>query len=129
MFSKKLRLKEIIRNMYDVADVENGYYYWFNKLLGFCLSIIKWEGLPDTIPARELELNLLLTDHAVIFEKDGELYTNPTSIFGNERSPYYYPTRAIYANPVLNTRDMTIGENCEIIYNSPLQDNIFYFEY
>ena len=126
MFTKRLRLKEQLMNLYDVADVENGYNYWFNKLLCFCLGMFEYEGLPDTIPSREIELNLLLTGHCIIFEKDGELYTQPTSVYANEKSVYYFPTKATYANPVLGTQMLKIGDNAEIIYNDPLQDNIFY---
>ncbi len=126
MFTNKIRLKDQIKNLYDVANVENGYNYWFNKLLCFCLSMFDYTGLPDTIPKREIELNLLLTGHCVIFEKNGNLYTQPTSVFANEKSVYYYPTRAVYANPVLNTENLKIGENAEIVYNNSLQDNIFY---
>lgn len=123
---KKIKLSQILKNMYDVADVENGYNYWFNKLLLRCLSIFKYDGLPDSLPKREIELNLLLTGHCVVFEKNGKLYTNPTSIYGAEDSAYYYPTKAIYANPKLKSDNLVIGKNCEIIYNSPLHDNIFY---
>ena len=123
---RKEKLSNIIKRMYDVADVENSYNYWFNKLLLRCLSIFNYEGLPDTLPDREIELNLLLTNHAVIFEKNGELITNPTSVFMGENNIYYYPTKAIYANPKINSEVLTIGVNCEIIYNNPLQDNIFY---
>lgn len=123
---KKIKLSQILKNMYDVADVENGYNYWFNKLLLRCLSIFKYDGLPDSLPQREIELNLLLTGHCVVFVKNGKLYTNPTSIYGSEDSAYYYPTKAIYANPKLKSDNLTIGGNCEIIYNNPLQDNIFY---
>ena len=126
MFSKRIRLKDKLMNLYNVADVESGYNYWFNKLLSFCLGMFEYDGLPDTIPAREVELNLLLTGHCVIFEKNGKLYTQPTSIYANEKSVYYYPTKATYANPVLNTQMLNIGENAEIVYNDPLQDNIFY---
>lgn len=126
MFTNKIRLKDQLKNLYSVNDVENGYNYWFNKLLGFCLGMFDYDGLPDTLPKREIELNLLLTGHCVIFEKDGNLYTQPTSVFANEKSVYYYPTKAVYANPVLNTQTLEIGVNAEIVYNNSLQDNIFY---
>ena len=126
MFSKRIKLKEILQSMYNVSNVENGYNYWFNKLLCFCLGIFEYDGLPDTLPQREIELNLLLTGHCVIFEKNGKLYTQPTSLYANEKSVYYYPTKAVYANPVLNSQSLEIGKNAEVVYNNDLQDNIFY---
>lgn len=119
-------LKEMLQLMYSVNDVENGYNYWFNKLLQRCMSIFNWNGLPDTIPEREIELNLLLTGHCVIFEHDGKLITQVTTLYGNENSIYYYPTKAIYASPKAGYGTLDINKNCSIIYNSPLQNNIFY---
>lgn len=119
-------LKEMLQLMYSVNDVENGYNYWFNKLLQRCMSIFNWNGLPDTIPEREIELNLLLTGHCVIFENNGELITQVTTLYGNEDSIYYYPTKAIYASPKAGYGTLEINKNCSIIYNSPLQNNIFY---
>lgn len=120
-------LKETLALMYSVNDVESGYNYWFNKLLERTLSIFEWNGLPDSLPEREIELNLILTGHCVVFEKNDKLITQCTTLFGNENSLYYYPTKAIYASPKAGYGVLDIGKNCEIIYNSPLQNNIFYF--
>lgn len=120
-------LKETLQHMYSVNDVENGYNYWFNKLLQRSMSIFNWHGLPDTLPEREIELNLLLTGHCVIFEKNNQLITQCTTLFGNENSIYYYPTKAVYASPKAGYGTLDIDQNCCIIYNSPLQNNIFYF--
>lgn len=126
MFGKRIKLSEIIKNMYDVADVENSYNYWFYKLLAFCLGIFKYGNLPDSLPQREIELNLLLTNHCVIFEKNGELLTNPTTLFKQERNVYLYPTNAIYANPKIKSETLKLGIDSEIIYNNRLQDNLYY---
>lgn len=120
-------LKETLALMYSVNDVECGYNYWFNKLLQRTMSIFNWHGLPDTLPEREIELNLILTGHCVIFKKDGNIITQCTTLYGNEDSIYYYPTKAIYASPKAGYGTLDIGKNCEIIYNSPMQNNIFYF--
>lgn len=119
-------LKETLQLMYSVNDVENGYHYWFNKLLQRCMSIFNWHGLPDTLPEREIELNLLLTGHCIVFEHENKLITQVTTLYGNEDSIYYYPTKAIYASPKAGYGTLEINKNCSIIYNSPLQNNIFY---
>lgn len=128
LFSKSptKELKETLRLMYKVNDVETGYNYWFNKLLARCMSIFDWGNLPESLPEREIELNILLTGHCVIFEKYGELITQCTTLYGNENSKYYYPTKAIYANPKIGYGTLSIGNDCEIVYNTPLQNNIFY---
>lgn len=120
-------LKNTLRLMYSVNDVECGYNYWFNKLLQRAMSIFNWQGLPDSLPEREIELNLLLTGHCVIFEHENKLITQCTTLYGNENSIYYYPTKAIYASPKAGYGTLDINKNCAIIYNSPLQNNIFYF--
>ncbi len=119
-------LKEKLKIMYSVNDVENGFNYWFNKLLLRCMSIFNWNNLPNSLPEREIELNILLTGHCVIFDKNDEIVTQCTTVFGNENSIYYYPTKAVYANPKIGYGYLNIGKNSEIIYNTPLQNNIFY---
>ena len=115
-----------IEKIYDVADVTTGFNYWFWKLLNFCLTIFKYEGLPDSLPAREIESNLILTGHDCIFESGGKLITCNTNIYGFD--VYYNPTDAIFANPTLRTKKLSIGQNCEIIYNSSLKDNVLYIK-
>lgn len=115
-----------IEKIYDVADVITGFNYWFWKLLNFCLTIFKYEGLPDSLPAREIESNLILTGHDCVFELGGDLITCNTNIFGFD--VYYNPTDAIFANPLIRTKKLSIGQNCEIIYNSSLKDNVLYIK-
>lgn len=128
IFSKSptKQLKEVLKLMYSVNDVETGYNYWFNKLLTRCMSIFNYTNLPDSLPEREIELNTLLTGHCVIFEKNNKIVTQCTTLYGNEDSIYYYPTKCVYANPKIGYGTLKIGRDCEIIYNTPLQNNIFY---
>lgn len=126
---KQTPLKQIrlaLESMYNVNDVETGYNYWFNKLLLRCMSMFNWNNLPESLPEREIELNILLTGHCVIFKHQGEIVTQCTQLFNNQDSIYYYPNKAIYSNPKIKSDTLKIGVNAEIIYNTPLQDNIFY---
>ena len=115
-----------IEKLYDVADVTDGFYYWFWKLLNFCLTIFKYDGLPDTLPQREIESNLLLTNHDVVFDYRGSLITTNVNIYGFDN--YYNPTNGCYANPRLQSKmlDLTENGNACIIYNSSLKDNVLY---
>ena len=113
-----------IEKIYDVADVVDGYYYWFWKLFNFCLTIFEYNGLPESLPAREIESNLIMTGHCVIFPNMADLVTANTSLYGLDL--YYNPTNATFANPNIGSKNLTIGENCEIIYNSSLKDNVLY---
>lgn len=119
-------LRDKINSAYDVADVMTGMDYWFWKITNLLLQMFKWEGLPDSVPQREIELNLLMTGHAVIVRDDeGELFCPVTSIYGMDK--YYQPTNAVFANPVVESEfEYTIGKDCAIIYNSSLKDSMWY---
>ena len=121
---RQLDLK--IKNLYDVADVMTGFDFWFWKIVNLLLQMFDWEGLPEDIPAREIELNLLITGHCVILvDDDGRLYAPPTSIYGQDR--YYQPTNAVFASPVVSGQnEYTIGKDCVCIYNSSLKDSMWY---
>lgn len=121
---RQLDLK--IKNLYDVADVMSGFDFWFWKIVNLLLQMFDWEGLPEDIPAREIELNLLLTGHCVILVDDeGRLYAPPTSIYGQDR--YYQPTNAVFASPTVSGQNTyTIGKDCVCIYNSSLKESVWY---
>jgi hypothetical protein len=114
-----------IDKMYDVADVKTGFNYWFWKLLNICISMFDYTNLPPLLPQREIELNLILTNHCVVFQGDeNQLMTANTNVYGFD--VYYNPTDAVYANPLLKYKKLNIGMNCEIIYNNNLKDNVSY---
>ena len=76
-----------LKRMYKVNDVSTGFSYWFFKLLNILQNMFVYKGLPESLPAREIELNLLLTGHAAIVPmKDGGLFTPITSISGHGQS-------------------------------------------
>ena len=121
---RQLDLK--IKNLYDVADVMSGFDFWFWKIVNLLLQMFDWEGLPEDIPAREIELNLLLTGHCcILVDDEGRLYAPPTSIYGQDR--YYQPTNAVFASPTVSGQNTyTIGKDCVCIYNSSLKESVWY---
>ena len=120
--TERKKIKELIRNMYPVADVENGFNYWFWKLLNICLDIFKYDNLPKSLPTREIESNLMLTGHCFIFPYKGDLITTVTSIYGFDK--YYNPTLATYAQAVIGSRSNLNIDDYAIIYNNSLKDNV-----
>lgn len=122
------KMNKFIKTMYDVSNVKNGYDYWYFKLLNLVINMFDYDNLPSGISRRDLEINLIMTGHAVIVsKKDGTLFTPLTNVFGYDE--YYQPVWASFANPVVVTaKKYTIGENCEIIYNNSLQDSIYYIK-
>lgn len=82
--------------------------------------MFKYDGLPDTIPQKMIELYIMTNGHSVIVEHEGNLYV----CFGNwggEPNEYYIPTNYIVANPYLNLfKTFTIGEDCVLAHNDSL---------
>lgn len=131
MVSASKRLKDTIESMYDVADVKVGFDYWFYKLLNFCLTIFEYDNLPESLPKREIELNLLLTGHAVIFTDKTDIVTACTTLYNFDR--YYNPTQAVFAQPRMTSKTLYLDnsieahkQNAVVIYNNDIKDNIFY---
>lgn len=124
----EIRLTKYIRSMYDVSKVKNGYNYWFFKILNILLDIFQYDNLPSGTTSRDIELNLMLTGHAVFVpESNGDIWCPITSIFGQDK--YYQPTHCVWANPVINnSKTWKLHEDCEIVYNSTMQDYIFYIK-
>lgn len=122
------KMNEYIKRLYDVSDIKLGFDYWYFKLFNILLNIFQYEGVPEGLSQREIELNLMMTGHAVIVAKrDGTLFTPLTSLF--EYDEYYQPVKAVFANPVVVTaKTFTIGEDCEVIYNNKLKDSLYYIK-
>lgn len=120
------KMNEYIKRLYDVSDVKLGFDYWYFKLFNVLLDIFEYENMPSGISQREIELNLMMTGHAVVLPKrDGTLFTPLTSLFGYDE--YYQPTTAVFANPVVTTaKEYKIGTDCEVIYNNKLKDSLYY---
>lgn len=112
--------------MVDTADVYNGYAYWFDKLLAYCLNIFDYENLPDSLPKKEIESNLLLTGHCVVFEKKNKLVTTLTEPSGFDK--YYNPRYTPYSQSRLGSGTLyfqnTNRQNSVIVYNCDLQNSV-----
>lgn len=119
----KRQEKAAMRNLYDVSSVPNGFDYWYYKLLNYCLGIYKYDGLPESLPGREILMNLILTGHAVIFRDKGEIVTTRTTIYDFDK--YYRPTKATFGNVKMFSKKLIFGENSEVIYLTRIQGNVF----
>lgn len=71
-------------------------------MLAKTLSMFEYQGLPDTIPQRELERLLQTHGYAFITKVNGELYALSGSLAGTEKDPYGQPTTITIANVALN---------------------------
>ncbi len=127
MRDKKLFRPKDLKYEYDVADVLYGVNYWFNKLLNIMLQIFEYDGLPSSIPKRELEIPLLLDGYVGVFNnKKYGLVASKIEPYGQDK--YYNPIAYTYAQPELWSGKIKIGIDGVIIYNSELQHNAYEFD-
>lgn len=96
--------------------VFNSYIKYY---LARCQSMFKYDGLPDTIPAKWLE-HYLFTNGQCVFIKNGEDLIVTTGGMGGDPDIYYIPTKYIVSNPYVKEearKTYTIGEDCVLIRN------------
>ena len=94
--------------------------------LARCQSMFKYDGLPETIPAKWLE-HYLLTNGQCVFIKDGEDLIATTGGMGGLPDRYYIPTQYIVSNPYVKPetrKTYTIGEDCVLIRNDTYSQGI-----
>ena len=94
------------------------------SIIGYMLSrtqsMFRYDGLPDTIPQRNLELYLQVNGNTCIAEYNGQMYAFVGGL-GGEPDPYYMPTIYTVSNPALHfSENYHIGENCVVIPNDSM---------
>lgn len=97
---------------------------YINKFLIRTQRMFKYEGLPDTIPQKDLELLLQVNGSAVIAKVNNELYAFRGGL-GGVPNAYYLPTIAIVANPALHyNKSLEIDKDCVVILNDSLYQGL-----
>ena len=91
---------------YNKTEMLDSYVRYF---LARLQCMFKYEGLPDTIPAKWLEHYLLCNGNCIIARVNDDLYAL-TGGMGNDATPYYIPAGYIVANPWLKTDDGTLSK-------------------
>lgn len=86
--------------MYNHTDKKGNVKRELDILLSKTLSMFRYEGLPDSIPQRELERQLQMKGYAFVTKFEGKLYSF-TDGLGGEPDPYGNPTKITIANPAL----------------------------
>lgn len=101
---------------------DRSFIYYFNRLKSLAISMFKWEGLPDTVDDRYLELALFNRGMAVFFEDEvvGPLCLN--TMIGGRLDVYDIPIeRTAYAT---NGYNMPLNNgNSVLIFNDMLHLN------
>lgn len=115
-------IKDILPGMspYDFANKDACRQQHISYMLNRTQSMFKWDGLPDTIPQRVLELFLQINGNVCFYEHDSKLYVFVGGL-GGEPNVYYMPTKYTIANPALKlSKTLTIDEDCVVIPNDAL---------
>lgn len=84
----------------DITDKHKSQMHYICTMFNRTNQMFEYSNLPDTIPARYLELILQICGRAAVAEVEGALYAfagNP----GGAPDPYYRPTIFVVANPAL----------------------------
>ena len=102
---------------YDYKDKKTNVMNQVSYMIDRSLLMFKYTGLPETIPAKELERLLQTAGFAGIAKVKGELYAF-TGGLGGEPDEYYQPTKLVVANPALKySASLTIDEDVVVIRN------------
>lgn len=111
----------------DKQQLINSYLgYMFNKTV----KMFEYEDLPDTIPAREIELLLQVCKFFIATEVDGKYYIFFGGL-GGQPNEYYQPTQAIVTSPylkyseVLDIADKTKDGNALVCWNDSLHMGLY----
>lgn len=109
--------KTLAKSLYPVNSVKKGCEYWTRMLTEKCLGMFTYTGLPDSLPADELEVRLIQCGYSAVFKsKKNGIATAFGGLSGYDM--YYHPTKFVYAQPVLGSDNLEIDKDCVIMYNS-----------
>lgn len=123
----------------DILDKKKSILNYVMFMVDRTNQMFEYNGLPDTIPARMLELYLQLNGHVCVTKVEGDLYALPGGL-GGAPDPYYRPTLYVVANPglgyskslrILNHLkpfgDQSSQGECVVIYNDTNLQGLLYF--
>lgn len=119
---------ETLGRITDFTDKAGAVAQYIGYMLNRTQSMFEYEGLPDTLPQRELELMLQTNGWISIPIPDrvpamnGNIYAFAEgAALGGERNVYYMPTICTVASPALDwSASLRIDEDCIIIPNDSM---------
>ena len=94
------------------------------QMLNKTIRMFDYENLPDTIQAKDLEIQLMCNGFTTWAKVGDNLYTFFSGL-GGEPNPYYLPTLSIIANPALKyNASLTIDKDCVVMLNDYLYQGL-----
>lgn len=111
------KLRTAIYNPREKSQVQKTHILY---MLARTQQMFSYTGLPDTIPARIVELYLQMNGHLCFAKHNNDLYVY-TGGLGGEPDVYYQPTLYTIANPAQQwSKNLVIGEECIVMRNDSL---------
>lgn len=108
-------------NNYDYLDKERNIMNNVNYMLDRSSMMFKYHNLPDTIPQREIELQLQTRGYCVFIKVNDEYYVVNGGL-GGVPNVYNLPTEVVISVPYLKYNGtLKIDEECVVIPNDTLR--------
>lgn len=108
------------KDIYDFTDKKKCVNTYVKCMINRTQSMFKWDGLPESIPERILELYLQTNGNVCFYEYEGSIYVF-TGGLGGKPNVYYKPTIYTVANPALNiSKSLTIDKDCVVMYSDSM---------
>lgn len=101
---------------YEFKGKDKALFNLISEMFKITLNMFKWDGLPSSIPERELELLLQMRGSCIIAQHDGNLYALGGNL-GGECDAYYIPKYYIVANPWLKL-SKTFERNVDCVFGT-----------
>lgn len=100
-----------------VCDFKENYDFFFKWLLNKVASCFYLKNLPETVDEWYTKTNLILDGFICVTDFDEKLYSC-IGAPGGMPDEYYVPTIFTIANPILGSKQVTIGKDGVVIYNT-----------
>ena len=109
-------------SLYNPRDKYKVQEYHIRYMLARTQCMFEYDGLPDTIPKRIVELYLQINGHLCFARRPGtdDLFVY-TGGLGGELDVYYMPTLYTVANPAQDfSKNFVIGKDCIVMPNDSM---------
>lgn len=107
-----------------ISDKPQLIKHYVKQMLSQTVEMFEYDGLPESIPQKELEILHQINGYAIWKKVKDKLYVFFGSL-GGISNEYYHPTIAIVNNPYLNfNKNMKIGEDCVVTFNNKLRESL-----
>ena len=109
---------------YDFRNKAENVDNFIRYMLTRTLQMFEYNGLPETIPQKELERLLQIKGYAFITEYEGKLYAF-TGGLGGQQGVYGEPTEIVIANPALSfNKTLNLEKDGVLINNDDMRQGL-----